>query len=139
VSRIPNSMEVWWIGLDDSVQDAYWYEGGQWNQYTLAPPGSAAHPSAGIAAVSRIPNSMEVWWTGANGSVQDANWYAATNEVNPFSVRLENHLAGNAVGYFSVSYQNQRANMRLGRPRHAKSCRSAGFRLEPRGANIVLN
>jgi hypothetical protein len=116
VSRIPNSMEVWWIAQDGSVQDAYWYEGGQWNQFTLALPGSAAYQGAGIAAVSRIPNSMEVRWTGANGSVQDANWYAAANEVNPFSVRSENNLAGNAVGHsFSVSYQNQRANMRAGR------------------------
>ncbi|EJR57937.1 hypothetical protein IK3_05232, partial [Bacillus toyonensis] len=26
VSRIPNSMEVWWIGANGSVQDAYWYD-----------------------------------------------------------------------------------------------------------------
>jgi hypothetical protein len=25
VSRIPNSMEVWWVGTDASVQGAYWY------------------------------------------------------------------------------------------------------------------
>jgi hypothetical protein len=25
VSRIPNSMEVWWVGRDNAVQDAYWY------------------------------------------------------------------------------------------------------------------
>jgi hypothetical protein len=74
VSRIPNSMEVWWIANDGSVQDANWYEGGQWNQFTLAPPGSADYYGV-IAAVSRIPNSMEVWWIGPDESVQDANWY----------------------------------------------------------------
>lgn len=25
VSRIPNSMEVWWVGANGSIQDAYWY------------------------------------------------------------------------------------------------------------------
>ncbi|OKH56189.1 matrixin family metalloprotease [Scytonema sp. HK-05] len=74
VSRIPNSMEVWWVGANGSVQDAFWYEGGQWQQFELAPAGSAS-TSGGITAVSRIPNSMEVWWIGADGSVQDAFWY----------------------------------------------------------------
>ena len=74
VSRIPNSMEVWWIGANGSVQDAYWYDGGQWGRFELAPAGSAA-PNGGITAVSRIPGSMEVWWIGANGSVQGAFCY----------------------------------------------------------------
>ena len=75
VSRIPNSMEVWWVGTDGSIQDAFWYEGGQWQRFELAPAGSASG-NGGITTVSRIPNSMEVWWVGANGSVQDAFWYA---------------------------------------------------------------
>src|SRR5258706_161893 len=75
VSRIPNSMEIWWIGANGSVQDAFWYEGQEhWGQFEIAPPGSAS-PNGGITAVSRIPNSMEIWWVGANGSVQDAFWY----------------------------------------------------------------
>jgi hypothetical protein len=74
VSRIPGSMELWWIGGDGSVQAAFWYEGGQWQRYQLAPAGSASL-TGGIAAVSRIPSSMEVWWIGPNGSVQDAFWY----------------------------------------------------------------
>jgi len=74
VSRIPGSMEVWWIDADGSVQGAFWYDGGQWQRYTLAPAGSAS-VNGGIAAVSRIPGSMEIWWIGPNGSVQDAFWY----------------------------------------------------------------
>jgi hypothetical protein len=74
VSRIPDSMEVWWIGADGSIQDAYWYDNAGWQGFELAPPGSAS-PNGGITAVSRIPNSMEVWWVGANGSVQGAFWY----------------------------------------------------------------
>lgn len=74
VSRIPNSMEVWWVGDNGSIQDAYWYEGAQWQRFELAPAGSAS-TSGGVSAVSRITNSMEVWWVGANGSIQDAYWY----------------------------------------------------------------
>jgi len=74
VSRIPGSMELWWVAGNGSVQAAYWYEGGQWQRYQLAPAGSAS-PSGGITATSRIPSSMEVWWIAPNGSVQDAYWY----------------------------------------------------------------
>jgi hypothetical protein len=74
VSRIPNSMEVWWVGANGSVQDAFWYEGGQWQRFELASAGSASG-SGGIASVSRIPNSMELWYVGANGSIRDNFWY----------------------------------------------------------------
>jgi hypothetical protein len=74
VSRIPNSMEVFWIGGDGSVQGAYWYEGGQWTRYELSPPGSAS-TTGGIAATSRVPYGMEIWWTSPNGQLMDAYWY----------------------------------------------------------------
>jgi len=71
-------MELWWIAPNGSVQGAYWYDGGNWQRYELAPVGSASL-SGGIAAVSRIPTSMEVWFVGANGSVQDHYWYEGGN------------------------------------------------------------
>ena len=74
VSRISNSMEVWWVGTDASVQGAYWYDGQPWQRYELAPAGSAS-VDGNIAAVSRISNSMEVWWVRTDASVQDAYWY----------------------------------------------------------------
>jgi len=74
VSRISNSMELWWIGPNGSVQDAFWYDGGQWQRFELAPAGSAS-PNGGIGAVHRIPGSMELWWIGGNGSIEDAFWY----------------------------------------------------------------
>ncbi|GAA1190227.1 hypothetical protein F4556_000050 [Kitasatospora gansuensis] len=78
VSRIPTSMEVWYVGLNGSVQDRFWYEGNNWQSFELAPPGSAS-THTGIGAVSRIPGSMEVWFVGANGSVQDRFWYEGSN------------------------------------------------------------
>lgn len=73
ISRIPGSMEVFWIAANGSVQDSYWYEDSGWLQFELAPPGSAS--PGGITAVARHSGTMEVWWTAPNGSVQDAYWY----------------------------------------------------------------
>jgi hypothetical protein len=67
-------MEVWWVGPDGSVNDAFWYDGGSWQIFQLASPGNALS-SGGVAAISRIQNSMEVWWIGANNTIQDAFWY----------------------------------------------------------------
>ncbi|MBB2890638.1 G1 family glutamic endopeptidase [Flexivirga oryzae] len=74
VSRIPGSMELWWVAPNGSIQDRYWYDNATWQGFELAPAGSAATTSR-IAAVSRIPGSMELWWVAPNGSVQGAYWY----------------------------------------------------------------
>ena len=89
VSRIPGSMEVWWVEPNESVQDACLRRPG--TEPVPAGPGSSASTSGGIAAVSRIQNSMEVWWVGPNGSVQDAYYYDASG------VALANPAA--ATGY----------------------------------------
>jgi hypothetical protein len=73
VSRIPGSMEVWYVAEDGSVEDAFWYDQQPWRRFMLAPPGSAS--KGGITAVSRAPGTMEVWWIAPNGSVEGAYWY----------------------------------------------------------------
>ena len=41
---IPGSLEAWWVSMNGSVQDAYWYSGMQgWASYQLAPPYSAMY------------------------------------------------------------------------------------------------
>src|SRR5215831_8989271 len=85
VSRIPNSMELWWIELG-AVHDAYWYDPPQqWTTYTLPGTGTAS-PSSGIAAVSRIPNSMELWWIGPDGAVHDAYWYDGMTQFDTYTL-----------------------------------------------------
>jgi hypothetical protein len=51
------------------LQDANWYEGGQWNQFKLGGGGDA-----GLTAVSRIPNSMDVFLMADCCSVIDYSW-----------------------------------------------------------------
>jgi hypothetical protein len=78
VSRASNTMEVFWIGADGSIQDRFYYDGSGWNGFTLYPAGSAlglGSPAGGITVVSRAWNTMEVWWIGQDYSVQDAYWY----------------------------------------------------------------
>ena len=104
VSRIPNSMELWWIGADGdgSVQGAFWYEGGSWQPYQLAPRGSAS-PLGGIAAVSRIPNSMELWYVGAQGSIQDAYWYQDPIQLPALSSANNSILINNCANLPNLS------------------------------------
>ena len=90
-------MEVFWIGQNGSIQDAYWYEGANWQHFELAPAGNAS-TNGSISVVSRIPNSMEVFWIGQNGSVQDAYWYEGSNWQ-----RFELTPAGNASTNGSIS------------------------------------
>ena len=102
VSRIPNSMELWWIGQDKSVQGAFWYEGNKWQRYQLAPPGSASLTS-GIAAVSRIPNSMELWYVGAQGAILDEYWYPDPSQSPTLSGANNSVLINNCANLQNLS------------------------------------
>jgi hypothetical protein len=86
VSRASDTIELWWIAPNGSVQDANYYdETGQWTYYTVASAGSAGINSA-IAAVSRAWNTWEIFWTGWDRSVQDNFWYQ-----------------GGTVGHFTIA------------------------------------
>ncbi len=75
VTRIPESMEIWWVGIDGSVQGAFWYQTDPtWHRYPVTGFG-AASTHGGVAAVSRFAKNMEIWWVGPQGSVEGAFWY----------------------------------------------------------------
>ena len=58
VSRIQNSMEVFWIKKNGSVHGPFWYEGSNWGHYELAPEGSAS-TNGSIAVVSKFPTAWK--------------------------------------------------------------------------------
>jgi hypothetical protein len=100
VSPDPDSMVVWYVGSDGSVQEENFYNGG-WSNYRIAGAGSASIQSK-IAAVSRKQpghdsNTMEIWWVGADGSVQDAYWYDAGIDHRFERNWNQRTLAGGAV------------------------------------------
>jgi len=74
VSRRSDTMEVFWIGPNGTVENRNFYDGVGWRGFTLAGPG-AASTAGGIAAVSRSSNTIELFYVGADGSIQDANFY----------------------------------------------------------------
>lgn len=76
VSRRSDTMEVFWINPNGSIEDAYWYEGfdTNWQRLQIAPPGSTSNQSS-IASISRKQDTMEVFWLGPNGSIEGAYWY----------------------------------------------------------------
>ena len=82
VSRTPNTMEVLWIGQDESVQHSSWYDGGEWSPPTAIAPAGSASQYGGIAAVSRASNTVEAFWIGADESVKHAYWYDGQNGGN---------------------------------------------------------
>ncbi|MGW1682322.1 hypothetical protein [Saccharopolyspora sp. NPDC002376] len=80
LSRVPDSMEIWWVAPDGAVKGAYWYEepkdqpGHPWTPYEIAPAGSAS-ANGHIAALSRRSDHLEIFWVAPNGAVKGAYWY----------------------------------------------------------------
>ncbi len=74
VTRRSDHMEVWWIGVDGSIEGSYWYDDvGHWTRYQLAPNGSATLESS-IFGQSRNSANMNLWWIGPMGSVEGCKW-----------------------------------------------------------------
>jgi Fungal fucose-specific lectin len=93
VSRASNTMELFYVGHDGSIQDRYYYDGSGWNAFTLAPAGSAVTYEGAITAVSRASNTMEVWYIGANNSVQDRYYFDGVG-WNAFTLAGANSAQG---------------------------------------------
>jgi len=84
VGRMPQQLDVFWIGPDGSVQTNWWNQNGnnaQWNVAgTISPAGSAA-PGTAVAAVARMPQQLDVFWIGPDGSVQTIWWNQDLNDA----------------------------------------------------------
>jgi hypothetical protein len=97
-SRTPGHIDVFWTGLDGSVQSVWWDQNvnnGAWNpQFAISPPARAAGTSStfGLAngvAVSRLPYHLDLFWVGSDGSVQSAWWDQNANNGRwspPFTI-----------------------------------------------------
>src|ERR1051325_2019937 len=64
VSRRSNTMEVFWIGPNGTVENKNYYDGVGWSGFTLAGP-NAASMTGGISAVSRSSNTIELFYIGS--------------------------------------------------------------------------
>ncbi len=84
VARLPEHLDVFWVGPDGSVWSNWWNQkanNGQWNQPFRISTAGSAEPGA-IAAVARLPEHLDVFWIGRDGSVW-TNWWDQTISTEP--------------------------------------------------------
>jgi len=74
LSRREDTVEVFWVGPDRSVQHAWWYPVGGWKNSQLAGAGSVAM-IPGLTAVTRNLGHMEVFWVDDTQAINSAFWY----------------------------------------------------------------
>jgi hypothetical protein len=121
VSRRPDTMEVFWVDLDGSIQDAWWYASvGQWQQAARTGANAVAvnyynhdHQPTGpsLAAVAPEPstgNSMMVFFTAGDGSVQDLEWYQGTGPWHQYTAAAPG--SNTAKTFNSISVVHAAAN-----------------------------
>ena len=106
VARMPNHLDVFWIGDDGAVWSQWWdaTSGMNWSDhapFTIAPAGSA-QIGTGIAVVARNTNHLDVFWIGPNGDVWTQWWDGAPGlgwgNHAPFTITAPGMaVAGSAV------------------------------------------
>ncbi|HZR27212.1 MAG TPA: hypothetical protein VFA71_00415, partial [Terriglobales bacterium] len=91
VSRMPDHLDVFWIGRDKSVNSNWWdlnVNNAHWNTpFQVSGPGSARFGQ--ITAVARTPNHLDVFWITRRGAVATNWWDADFNNAHwntPFQI-----------------------------------------------------
>jgi hypothetical protein len=81
VSRVPEQIDVFWIGPDGSIMTQWWRAGAGtgWadhGPFPIAPAGSAG-PGSGLTAVARTQQHLDVFWIGPDKAVATQWWDGA--------------------------------------------------------------
>jgi len=102
ISRIPNHLDVFWVGQDGGVGTAWWDQNandGKWNApFSIAPPGSAV--AGAITCVAHNQNHLDVFWVGQDGGVGTAWWDQNANDGKwnaPFSIAPPGSAVAGAI------------------------------------------
>ena len=94
VARMPNHLDVFWVGPDGAVATQWWdgAPGANWGDhrpFPITPPGAAQVGSA-VAAVARTPNHLDVFWVGPDGAIATQWWDGAPGanwgDHQPFAI-----------------------------------------------------
>jgi hypothetical protein len=80
VARIPQHIDVFWIGPDGAIMTQWWDANphmgwGDHPPFALTAP-AAANPAAGLAAVARTPLHLDLFWIAPDGTVMTHFWDA---------------------------------------------------------------
>jgi len=81
VSRKPDQVDVFWVGMDTAIGSTWWNAaaGQSWGDhqpFAAAPPGAAA-PGSAVASAGRTLNHMDVFWVRPDGAIGSTWWDAA--------------------------------------------------------------
>jgi len=81
VSRVPEQIDVFWIGPDGSIMTQWWRAGAGtgWadhGPFPVAPAGSAG-PGSGLTVVARTMEHLDVFWIGPDNAVMTQWWDGA--------------------------------------------------------------
>ena len=79
VSRVPDQLDVFWIGPDGAVRSHFWssaFAEGAWEKHACFPitPGGAARGDSPLVAISRMKDQLDLFWIGGDGAVYTHWW-----------------------------------------------------------------
>ncbi len=81
VSRVPDQIDVFWIGPDGSIMTQWWRAGAGtgWGDHAPFPiaPASSAGMGSGLSAVARTQQHLDVFWIAADNAVATQWWDGA--------------------------------------------------------------
>jgi hypothetical protein len=78
VTRMPNHLDVFWVGKDGAIASQWWDAApkaswGDHAPFPITPPG-AAQAGSQVAAVARTTNHLDVFWVGPDGAIGTQWW-----------------------------------------------------------------
>lgn len=94
IARVPQHLDVFWVGDDGRVYSSWWHEGLPWSG--AFPIGGFFPTGAPIAAVARRPDHIDLFVVGNDGRVYTSWWH----EGQPWSGANDNWLP--IGGFFPV-------------------------------------
>jgi hypothetical protein len=86
VARVPEHLDVFWLGPDRAIGGTWWDKGYGWGwTYPLTPSWAAAQ-SASITSVARSAEKLDVFFVGPDGAVGSTAWAPSTGWWWPYAI-----------------------------------------------------
>jgi hypothetical protein len=76
-SRMPNHIDIFWVGNDGKIYSSWWHTGDVWDNHVFQIPGNYPAPAAGtgISSCAREPNHIDIFWVGNDGKIYSSWWH----------------------------------------------------------------
>lgn len=74
VARLPNHMDVFWVGSRGAVISAWWNPGAGWSDTFAITAPHSVRPGSQVSAVSPLPHKVSAFWVDDQGAVSHSWW-----------------------------------------------------------------